>query len=171
MIDVKVGNEINLNSIIEHLKTLGGGNQADNEKRLSAFSHFYELKLNRDDFESLVFLKNGTLSELVDPKNRSLGKTAKNAIELIDAGKGNLGANWDLNTVERNFTTTLGVNPVNLNGIVLRDASSGEKTHAGAKFYLQDGCHRSLGYMIHILRTNDTYTDQIALVATNTALC
>jgi hypothetical protein len=168
---VEVIKEIDLDSIIEHLKTLGSGNQADNEKRLSAFSYFYELKLNRDDFESLVFLRNGTLSKLVDPKNRSLRETAKNAIGLIDTNMENMGANWDLNKVESNFTNSLGVDSINLNGIVLRDASSGEKTHTGARYYLQDGCHRSLGYMIHILRTNETYTDQIALVATNTALC
>ena len=167
---MRVIREIALTDIEQHLINLGSGNQTDNMKSLSRFKYYYEVYLDEDDYKSLVFLRTTKLGVIVDKENRSLENTAANAIKYVDNGNGDLGSNWNLNHLIENFEQVYTEGEIDLNGLVLRDARGSELTHPEAKLYIQDGCHRSLGYMMGIQTGKITYTMQKALIATNTQI-
>jgi hypothetical protein len=149
-----------LAEVSDHLVKLGAGNQADNVKSLQKFPNVYEVKLSREDFLNMVFLANDEVRPIIPPDDRRLSAVAARALQ---AGPKVLSSNWDLGKIQQKFAEK---GAGDLPAIVLRDAQGSETAH-GAKFYIQDGCHRSLGYAMALLAGKATYQPVTAYVATS----
>ena len=167
---MKIIRKVDLSEIEKHLLKLGGGNQKDNMDRLREHGKFFEALLTYDEFKALVFLHTHKLSRLVSLLNRSLERTTENAMVLLQDGVSVIDSNWNLPNLVDRFKRTIGEGEMMLPHLVLRDAEPREKTHDNAAWYLQDGCHRALGYMIYLLRKDKNYEEQNAFLATNLAL-
>jgi hypothetical protein len=153
-----------LAEVSDHLVKLGAGNQADNVRSLQKFPNVYQVKLSREDFMNMVFLANDEVRPIIPPDDRRLSAVAARALQ---AGPKVLSANWDLGKIQQRFAEKFAEEgATDLPAIVLRDAQGSETAH-GAKFYIQDGCHRSLAYAMAILAGKATYQPVTAYVATS----
>lgn len=151
-----------LTEIENHLKNLGCGNHKDNMKQIKSYKNHYSVELSKEEFLSLVFLESST-TKILCVKSRKLVDVASEAINLPN---NNLGKNWDIDKVLDKwnaFHKEGEVPPVE--EIVLRDTKNSEINHG--RYYLQDGCHRSLAYAIALIKDEVEYTPQIAFLATN----
>ena len=165
---MKILREVDLSEIDEYLKSLGGGNHKDNMDRMREHKRYFEVALTHDEFKALVFLHTPKLSRLVSLFDRSLKQTAENAIVLLNAGDVEIDSNWNLQHLVDQFEESFHESDLKLSNLLLRDVKPGEKRQENAEWYLQDGCHRALAYMIYLLRENQTYNEQSAFLATNT---
>lgn len=152
--------------IEKHLVQLGAGNHEDNVESLIKFKHFYEVKLSKDEYFEIVFLAD---IKGITPKHmdRRLKVVAERALELIINSKDLfLQGNWDLSKLQTEFIEKYGAEEIPcLPNIVIRDTRCSEKDY-GARWYIQDGCHRALAYAISIIKGEKKYYKQKIFLAT-----
>jgi len=155
--------------ITQHLIALGCGNHPNNLKEFGllpesfGFKH-YLTEIDEAEFFGLVFQHTPDLSPLVPDVNiRPLRIAAQNALGQLKV-KPRLNANWDLTLIEERTTAWL-ARGTPLPALALRD-SRGSELITG-QWYLQDGCHRALGYAMAILKyPSVTYRPLKAYIAT-----
>ncbi len=162
--------KVTIKEIEQHLKMLGSGNHLDNMDKVKKFAHFYDVELSEEDFHYLVFLYNKEVAAFVDVHDRSLIHTAENAIKKIDEGYKGISGNWRPIKIENKFIEKYRDNNIQLPHLILKDAREGERNSPNGRWYLQDGNHRALGYMISLLRTQNDYKQQKSFIATNEVL-
>ncbi|RLI51980.1 MAG: hypothetical protein DRP09_18665 [Candidatus Thorarchaeota archaeon] len=151
-----------------HLIGLGGGNQEDNLRSISSLPNYYLMMLSEDEFLNLVFLQNdGVIAIAPHGEDRRLRAVASRALRLYESGETELSDNWNL---ESTFKRLKEHNPeqrgFELPALVLRDARGSEREYDGARWYIQDGCHRALAYAMTVIRGDVTYQPQRAFCAT-----
>ena len=72
---MKIIGSTTLAEIEEHLKRLGGGNQADNMASLRKFSSFWRVRLEEKEFLGLVFLQNSEVARIA--RRERIGRFAR----------------------------------------------------------------------------------------------
>jgi hypothetical protein len=157
-----------LGEIENHLISLGGGNQEDNLSSISPLPNYYLLTLSEDEFLNLTFLQNGEVIGVAPRgEDRRLRAVASRALRLYESGKTELSNNWNLQSIlERLKQCDLEQAVLELPALVLRDTKDSEREYGGARWYIQDGCHRALAYAMAVLRGDLTYHTQRAFCAT-----
>ncbi len=158
--------------IVEHLDKLGNGNCYGNIVELGLYPgafgfNYYLVEITESAFYGLVFQHSTSLSGLVpDPQDRPLKIAAQNAL-IVLLSKQKLNSNWDLEDIVKKTTEWLDKS-IPLPALALRD-SRGSELETG-KWYLQDGCHRALGYAMVMQRDGLVYKPVKAYIATKTIL-
>jgi len=154
---VNIG-QVDLNVIEESLLRLGGGNHADNMKRLSRFQcHCYVL-LSEKEFLGLIFLQNDEVTPIA-PRghDRKLQTVAERAIRL---GQPTLSPNWKLSENLDLMRKKLETGSIFGETLTICEARDGEEAHG--PWYLQDGSHRALAYATLVLLHEETYSERTA---------
>jgi len=165
---MRVIRSVSIDEIEDHLESLGNCNHSDNMGRVREHPFHALVELDESDFGNLVFLANSTVRPICPCMgDRRLRKVAECALEKLKAGNGYLGANWDLAKVAEKSSAFLRDNEAAcLPTLVLRDLRGSERKIPDARWYLQDGCHRALGYSMKVLEGEAVYSKQTAFVAT-----
>jgi hypothetical protein len=140
------------------------GNFKDNKKSISNFRHYYVAELTENEFFDLCFLGN-EMMKAITLNGRGLKTVAETAIQLIGQGKGHLGANWNLKSIEEEGEKLFKTSLFSLENIVIKDHSSPRH-----KFYIQDGNHRCLSLAIQLLKNGLSYSPVKTFVATNSQI-
>jgi hypothetical protein len=155
--------ETTIGEVERLLVKLGSGNHFDNMRAISRFSRFYRIEaIPEAAFFDLVFLQNAEVASIAPPgEDRRLRAVALRALQHTDA---RFSENWDLGSIRQRFALAA----LPLPPFVLRDTSGSERQHG--KWYLQDGCHRALGYAMAVLNDEVCFTAQVAYCATEQRL-
>jgi hypothetical protein len=142
---------------------MGGGNHVDNMGGIRGFSYFFECHLSKEEFVCLAFLANESVRDIVPRgQDRRLAAVAERAAAL---GSVKIGSNWDLVKV-RERTARMLLQDLPPTHLLLRDVRGGERDY-GAEWYLQEGCHRALGFAIAVREGTTRYSPWPAYLATN----
>ena len=153
---------LSIAEIERDLLALGGGNQEDNMEVIGRFPRHYLVELSEDDFFNLVFLQVPKLSPISPPgQDRTLRAVATRA---ISSSQRMLGSNWDLDAIESRTKEFLRFGDLQVGPLFLRDPHRSECRHG--LWYLQDGCHRGLGYAMAILSAGTSYSPTKAVCST-----
>lgn len=157
-----------LEEIENHLVSLGGGNQEDNLRSISSLPNYYLLMLSENEFLNLVFLQNDEVIDIAPRgEDRRLRAVANRALRVYEFGNTELSDNWNLESnFERLKEHDLEQEGFELLALVLRDTRGSEREYDGARWYIQDGCHRALVYAMAVLRGDVAYQPQRAFCAT-----
>lgn len=147
-----------LQSIENHLLSLGGGNHPDNMERLARFDGHYLVSLAENEFLDLVFLQNDDVAKIA-PRgcSRALSAVAERGIAL---GQPRLASNWDLADNLRRMREKLTSRSVFHEPLVICEARNGEEQCG--PWYIQDGSHRALAYTTLMLLKETPYEPQTA---------
>jgi hypothetical protein len=153
---------VTIPEIERDLLAMGGGNHKDNMEVISRFPEHYVVELSEDEFFSLVFLQVRELSIICPPgEDRTLRAVATRAIA---SSQRKLGENWDLDVIENRTREFLHSTSTQLAPLFLRDAHDSECRHGS--WYLQDGCHRGLGYAMAVVSGSIGYSPATAICST-----
>lgn len=157
-----------VSEIEDHLLKLGGGNHEDNVARITEYPRHYLISLTDQAFLDLVFMESRTVCKIVPPdSDRRLKAVAQRALNLSPTDT-NLGGNWDIASIRIRFEGSNFRDPnFRLPALVLRDTRDSETRWSPDGWYLQDGCHRALGYCMAILAGDAEFRPQLAFCATS----
>lgn len=123
-------------------------------------------ELSEEDFRSLIFLQSQEVA-LIMPirQDRRLQCVAERAIGLSNEER-KLSSNWNIEQIEKDTKQWLSeTSSSKLPKLLLRDTRKGEKEWAPNGWYLQDGAHRSLGFLMAVMRGHAKYAPQLAYCA------
>lgn len=153
--------------IEEHLVSLGKGNHEDNMKQVADAPNHYLVELSEHEFRNLVFLQTRTVATIAPTgEDRRLESVAHRALKLSEDQRV-LGPNWDIRSiVEKTLFWLGGPDRGVLPALLVRDTKGGEKKLPLCEWYLQDGSHRALGYMMAVVSGQTDYRPQLAYCAT-----
>jgi len=155
--------------IRDHLSRLGG-NLADNLLSLGidpvvvSMKHYF-VSLREEDFLGMVFLQNDHVRRIVpNGSDRSLSSVVRNAIVALQSSPF-LHSNWQLDKIYAETIRTNG----QFKPLALRDSKPSSELPFG-EFYLQDGCHRALGYAMALNNHTLIYEVKEAYLSTRKIL-
>ena len=165
---MKTIRESSVPEIEKHLISLGAGNHEDNMREVRKHRYHWLAELSESNFRNLVFLQRPDLAQIVpNGQDRTLEAVAKRALKLPE-GERKLATNWDIERLYAKTNSFLSApTSQSLPAILLRDARGGELDWAPGGWYIQDGSHRALGYLIAILDGLTSYESLSAYCATN----
>ena len=124
-------------------------------KQVTQLHWRYLIDLSEEDVFGLVFLDNSEVRPIVDSRDRCMRTLAQKALQLLANNKGQLSSNWNLSAVLNRPRKELAAAKASLPPLLLRDSNDSERAHG--PLYLQDGCHRSLGYAMVMIRDGIPY--------------
>lgn len=149
---------VQIDEIEEHLIKHGRGNHEDNMRQVRDASAWFLGKISEQEFKSLIFLESTEVASIMPPGlDRRLEAVATRAIELPSDGT-RLSGNWDIGKIEEKTEVWLAdPESPDLPALLLRDVRGGESKWEVNGWYLQDGSHRALGYLMAIMKEATTY--------------
>lgn len=164
---MKTIREASIFEIEHHLVDLGSGNHVDNMEQVSEAPRHLLVELSEEDFRSLIFVESEEVASIMPlGRDRRLEMVVARAIGLPKEHRA-LSENWNIDHIEQATNKWLTErNSSQLPTLLLRDLRDGEKQWAQNGWYLQDGAHRSLGFLMAVMRGLTNYEPQQAYCAT-----
>lgn len=159
--------DVTYQDVRAYLKSLGPFDSEDADKVLSQYPHYYFIKLTENEFWNCIFLASSSTREIT-PQNhsRKLRDVASRSLLIMGTPNAQLAPNWNIDQIWQESLRFINENPDSIiQPIVLRDLQPNEGEIDAFK-YIHDGCHRSLGWAMLILKGAISYSPIRAYLAT-----